>query len=101
MGWQQEGCNISVNPKATLVLDARAVLAYEPPLWAERFPEVASIEHDLPCVPVHNRVVDNIYCGAVLFMDDGHGKPLNATHAAAAWHSTVANNREVPAGCAA
>ena len=99
MGWQQRDCNASAFPSAPLVSDLRAVLAYAPPLWARRWPAVASIEADHPCVPVHNRVEENAFCAAAAFVDDGKGAPLNASKVAAEWLSTIADNREAPALC--
>ena len=99
MHWQQRSCNVSADPNATLVLDLHEVLSYEPPLWAERFPKVASIEADHICVPVHNEIVDNTYCGATVFVDDGRGNALNATRVAEQWFSTIAHNRLVRSNC--
>ena len=98
MTWASHDCSPS-EPGAFLVSDLRAVLAFRPPLWATRFPELATTLGDHPCVPVHNQIENNTYCGAALFVDGGNGSALNASRVASEWLSSIANNMEDPTWC--
>jgi hypothetical protein len=77
---------------ATLVGQVQRALASNYSLWARAYPRVAGIPRDLPGVPVDNVIANNSYCSTPLFVDNGHGAPLDAATVAREWRSTIAGN---------
>ena len=68
------------------------MLASNYSLWARAYPRVAGISRNLPGVPVDNVIANNSYCSTPLFVDNGHGVPLDADTVAHEWRSTIAGN---------
>lgn len=67
-------------------------LNYKSPPYSLRYPELLNI--DRPCVPVHNVIEGNTWCGSSNFAD------VSATQAKG-WGSTLSGNKEDAAMCAA
>ena len=88
--WQKQYCA----PGGIFDQELVAVNYTKPP-FSTHYPQLPTVFSDNPCVPVHNVISDNRYCGpaGVKFLS------VNVSQVEA-WHSTAENNNEF-SGCGA
>jgi len=84
--WQKEDCT-PPNGQFWKELDG---LNFRKPPYASRYPELLHI--DRPCVPVHNKIQHNTWCGSSKFAD------ISAAQASS-WNITLSGNLEKPDSC--
>jgi len=89
--WQKTYCE---PPNGHFWQELNALHYTEPP-YSSRYPELLTIAKERPCVPVHNVIHKNIYCGSAKFADISQAQAVS-------WNITLADNveRDLP-GCKA
>ena len=83
LGWDANACT----PPNGEMIQFLARVPYKDALWTARYPALAGILADQPCVPKGNAIVDNTYCRlkTATFIDASNAS-------IASWDSTAYNN---------
>eukprot|EP01062_Namystynia_karyoxenos_P027618 TRINITY_DN21140_c0_g1_i1.p1 TRINITY_DN21140_c0_g1~~TRINITY_DN21140_c0_g1_i1.p1 ORF type:complete len:644 (+),score=255.68 TRINITY_DN21140_c0_g1_i1:65-1933(+) len=79
--WQKDYCT----PPGGHFFTELNSLDYTHPPYSTHYPELLNITTDSPCVPVHNRIADSLWCGSEKFHDFSDKDQ-------SAWHVTLSNN---------
>jgi hypothetical protein len=85
MGWAASKCT----PPNGEMIKFLARVPYNDSLWSARYPALAPILGDAPCVPRYNAILNNTYCriAGATFIDSNSAK-------IASWNSSAYSNVE-------